>query len=88
MIQLGRTVNFKLGDGDTSQFDLLGGSFGTGGEIVRFGGGYGARFFPNAKDTILRAAAASGGAGGAGGGITGGGGSGGVGGGRPRPIQK
>lgn len=87
MIPTGRTVNFKLGDGDTERFDLLGGSFGTGGEIVRFGGGYGVRFFPNAKDTILRAAA-SGGAGGPGGGITGGGGSGSVGGGRPRPIQK
>lgn len=89
MITTGRTVNFKLGDGDTERFDLLGGSFGTGGEIVRFGGGFGARFFPNGKD-VLRAAAFGGyGSGAAGGWAPGAGGSGGIiGGNKPRPHRE
>lgn len=49
-------MNIKLGIGDPSKFSLLGGSFGEAGDTIQGASGYGARFFPSAKDIILRAA--------------------------------
>lgn len=65
MIKTGRTVNALLGSGDEAKFNLLGGSFGQSGDVVSLYGGSGARFFPEAKDTILsaRATGAAGGGG-------------------------
>lgn len=56
MIKTGMVVNLVLGVGDSSKFNLLGGSFGQAGDVVTGGGaGAGARFFPSARDKILRA---------------------------------
>jgi hypothetical protein len=71
MIKTGRAINIQLGSGDSTLPNLLGGTFGAGGDVVTaLGGGFGSRFFRNAKDTVLRAAVASsrGGGGGGGGG--------------------
>lgn len=81
-------ANIKLGIGDPTKFNLLGGSFGEAGDVVTGNGGYGARFFPSAKTRILQAAYSSGAAysGGApsGGGGRGPGGSAGL----PRPVER
>lgn len=71
MITTGRPINVLLGQGDSTRFTLLGGSNGEAGDVVLFGQGRG-RFFPNAKDTILRAAYSSGSGGSRGSGGSGG----------------
>jgi len=56
MNKTGRTVNIRLGHGDSTLPNLLGGTFGEGADSVGVDGGFGARFFPSGKDVILRAA--------------------------------
>lgn len=49
MITTGRQINVLLGHGDSTRFNLLGGTNGTAGDVVVFGQGRG-RFFRDAKD--------------------------------------
>lgn len=57
MIKTGpRAVNLRLGHGDVTLPNLLGGSFGDMADSVGVDGGFGSRFFPSGKDVILRAA--------------------------------
>lgn len=72
MIKTGRAINIQLGAGDSTLPNLLGGTFGAGGDVVTsLAGGFGARFFRNAKDKILQGAVSGSGSGGHG--TTGGG---------------
>lgn len=56
MIRGGPPINVRLGHGDSTRPNLLGGTFGDASDSVGVDGGFGARFFPNAKEVILRAA--------------------------------
>lgn len=77
MITTGRQVNFRLGDGDARQHELLGGSDAEIGQgFITSGTGFGARFIPTRRDVILRAAQAASSAGATTGGNIGGGGGG------------
>lgn len=68
----GQWSNTVLGVGDPTRFNLLGGSFGKAGDVV-VSGGFGARFFPSARDKMMRAAYSSSAYGGSVGGAGGGG---------------
>jgi hypothetical protein len=58
MIKTGQVVNLVLGVGDSSKFNLLGGSFGEAGDVVGGAPVTGARFLRSARDRILRGGSA------------------------------
>jgi hypothetical protein len=57
MIKTGQVVNIVLGVGDSSKFNLLGGSFGEAGDVVTGTPGGGSRFLRTDRDRILRGGA-------------------------------